>query len=214
MRAFRGLTVTGSPVQIDRFISKLLEDVGQDWKHDPASEARLALPVSGKMYCFVCSEREDRPRAALWLHRDSPTNLTVTNIIPIPKGSLSRAEYNAIVAEFYRRFVTPATQEIGVQATLTDENRTIADWLTPRTAELLLRFSRLANRSTGTTHPLDEHRWFEFIWASHEEQARLPMEILAQWLEEDEGWPEDQALKVAAEYEKERALLAFPAQAA
>src|SRR5689334_10653784 len=118
MKAFRELTVTGSPEQIDRFIHTLLEGVGQDWERDTASESRLASSVSGNMYCFVCSEQDTRPSAALWLHRDSPTVATVTNIVPSRKGSLTRAEYNAIVADFYHRFVEPTAREAGVQATL------------------------------------------------------------------------------------------------
>jgi hypothetical protein len=214
MKTFRELTITGGFDEIERFLARLLAAVGEDWERDTASEARLAGSVSGKMYCFACSEQQERPRTALWLHQDTPTHITVANVFPILKGSLTRAEYNAIVAEFHRRFVKPAAQETAVKATLSEGNKTIEDWLTPRTAELLHRFSRSANRSTGTGHPLDEQRWFEFVWAAHKEGARLSGEILARWLEEDEGWPEDQAFKVAGEYERARALLAFPAQAA
>jgi hypothetical protein len=214
MKAFRELTIAGSPEAVERFMGALLETVGGDWERDTTSEERLLPSVTGKMYCFVCSQQEERPRAALWLHQDAPTHASVTNVFPILKGSLTRAEYNAIMAEFHRRFVKPAAREAGVKATLSEENVSIETWVSPRTAELLRRFSRLANRSTGTTHPLDEHRWFEFVWAAHTERTGLPAEILAQWLEEDEGWPEDQAFKVAQEYEKGRALLAFPAQAA
>src|SRR5437773_11589564 len=214
MKTLRELTITGGRDEIERFLVRLLAAVGEDWERDIASEARVAGSVSGTMYCFACSEQEERRRAALWLHRDALTHIGVTNVFPILKGSLTRAEYNAIVAESHRRFVKPAAQESAVKATLTEGHMTIEDWLTPRTAELLRRFSRSANRSTGTGHPLDEQRWFEFVWAAHKEGARLSAETLGRWLEEDEGWAEDQAFKVAAEYERARALLAFSAQAA
>jgi hypothetical protein len=118
MKAFRELTIAGSPEEVERFMGALLEMVGGDWERDTASEERLLPSVAGQMYCFVCSQQEERPRAALWLHQDAPTHASVTNVFPILKGSLTRAEYNAIMAEFHRRFIKPAAREAGVKATL------------------------------------------------------------------------------------------------
>ena len=79
--------------------------------------------------------------------------------------------------------------------------------VSPAVAEALRRFSVLANKSTGASHPLDRDRWFDFILLAHRENAQLDASVLARWLSESEGWFEDCARDLAGEYERSRSLL-------
>ena len=79
--------------------------------------------------------------------------------------------------------------------------------LSPRALKLLRSFSTLANKSTGSAHPLDEQRWFAFIIAVHKDGSPLDAGTLGRWLIEDEAWPEDSAHTLTIEYEVARSLL-------
>jgi hypothetical protein len=65
----------------------------------------------------------------------------------------------------------------------------------------------LANKSTGASHPKDKERWFEFLISAHRTSARLDADLLARWLSEAEGWPEDTAHALAIDYEFALGLL-------
>lgn len=83
----------------------------------------------------------------------------------------------------------------------------LADWMSAEPARHLRAFSAAANRGTGGTPPSDRGRWFDFILAAHGERFDLAVEDIEAWLLR-EGWPADDADRLAREYEFARALLA------
>jgi len=96
---------------------------------------------------------------------------------------------------------------LSLKSTLTSDTRDIQDWVSTKTAMKLQQFARLANKNTGIGHPQDQARWFDFVVATHTEPTTLDSEILARWLEETEGWPEEKAYDLSLEYEYSRSLL-------
>src|SRR5436190_867887 len=46
----------------------------------------------------------------------------------------------------------------------------------------LVAFSRSANRTTGSSHPMDRERWFAFLVAAHRSHVDLSVDVLAKWL--------------------------------
>ena len=74
----------------------------------------------------------------------------------------------------------------------------------------LRRFSSAANRSTGSSHPLDERRWMEFVIACAQatpRQDRPPLSptlnggLLKRWLTEVDAWAADVASHLVELYE-------------
>ena len=85
----------------------------------------------------------------------------------------------------------------------------ITEWVSDETAEKLHTFSACANKSTGSSHPMDETRWYAFLMATHTERSSLAPESLRRWLQEEEGWDEDHAWKLSIEYETARSLFTY-----
>ena len=129
------------------------------------------------------------------------------NIVPKNTRDLTVDQYNKIIHEFYVKFVKPTAMSLSLKSTLTSDTRDIQDWVSTKTAMKLQQFARLANKNTGIGHPQDQARWFDFVVATHTEPTTLDSEILARWLEETEGWPEEKAYDLSLEYEYSRSLL-------
>ena len=75
------------------------------------------------------------------------------------------------------------------------------DWLPRAAADALRRFSSLANKATGSSHPSDRERWFAFLIAAHCDRGSLNAGRLERWLIESERWPIESAQGLAVEYE-------------
>lgn len=73
--------------------------------------------------------------------------------------------------------------------------------------EALHNFSILANKATGSSHPRDQERWFQFIFAAYRAPQQLDIDNLMRWLVEIEGWSDEKAHDLVIEYEFGLALL-------
>jgi hypothetical protein len=181
------------------------------WSRDREIEERLQRlgPRKANNYCFTCTKEGQRPAANVFFTEKDPGTLCVPNIVPSTQHKLSLGQYNALLEEFYRRFVRPAADQSGAAAELTGNQADLDRWLSPPAAEKLVGFSRGANRGTGSSHPSDRERWNDFVLAAHRERSKLDAPTLRRWLIEIEGWAPEVAEQLALEYEYGRELLAF-----
>lgn len=155
MKVYRELEIHGDVGTVKATLDGIKKAVGGTWMTIEDEGSLPGPPQHG----FVCERTAEHPAATLWLV-EKPGQLYVSNIVPSQgQPRLSEDEYNAIAFEFYERFVIPVADKTGVQVTLSDTNVTIEKWVSPGTAQLLRRFSIAANKSTGSSHPLDEERW-------------------------------------------------------
>ena len=100
-------------------------------------------------------------------------------------------------------------EEIGLKASLSPDEENIENWISEESVKKLKKFSVAANKSTGSAHPLDRKRWFDFLITVHHEHNKLDVSQLSRWLIECEHWPEDIAHELAMEYEFAMGLLDF-----
>ena len=105
--------------------------------------------------------------------------------------------------------IHPIAQELNLQVKLTDNNQTIEDWICTDSANKFRRFSDLANKSTGSGHPYDEERWFEFVISIVLNNEELSASRLERWLVEDDNWPDYVAENLAREFEHETSILRY-----
>jgi len=131
----------------------------------------------------------------------------VPNIVPIGGERLSVAQYNAILADFIERIVSPVASRFDYQIDTTEARQGLEDWTSPAAAQRLRIFSAAANKSTGASHPMDQRRWFDFVIAVHESGKAIGTDRLIRWLHEIEGWDEEGAHKLAAQYETALGLI-------
>lgn len=147
------------------------------------------------------------PGAFVWLTWEADAG-EVSNIVPDKAGSLTYDQYNEIAKRFADEVLRPALSSIAsLRIDLGPVEEQIDDLLSKNTADALRAFSRSANKSTGAAHPNDAERWNAFLIRAHMEKSKLEPDTLHRWLEEDEGWKEEQANELAIQYEQGRELL-------
>ena len=205
MKVYRNVAFRGTLQTLEKFIADVELRLSDGWARNHARESEVRRAALGPMYCFSFTAAGDRGAGELWLATWSDGSLYVSNIVADPYWPLTSDQYNAIVQEFHDRFTRPAAEAVGVKVELGNPDPQIEDYLSPRATTLLRRFSGLANRAI--LHPRDREHWNEFLAATHREDAPLEASMLQRWLIEDEKWPEDEAIKLAIEYEHARDLL-------
>jgi hypothetical protein len=208
MEEFRELVIRGTEPQLNELAARIEAHAPEEWQRNVEAEQRASGLAFGKpSYCFVYAATDSTSTAALWLAYRGAEQLYVSNIVPKAKSELSRREYNEILGYFYERALAPVARQVGVDVELTDADVSLATWLSERSVALLESFSALANRSTGTSHPLDHRRWLAFVIQTHVDDSPLDASTLGRWLREEEGWSDDRSIDLSIAYEEARALL-------
>ncbi len=206
MKVFRDLTFRGRTEALRRLLERMDERATGEWRRDREKEQQLRA-APGPMFCFRCSTSGERPAASLWLAERDDRELYVPNVVPDEIRQLSRDQYNRILQGFHDEIALPAAEGLGLEVIFTSEVATLDRWLSPEAIAKLRVFSQVANRSTGSSHPNDRDRWFDFIFTVHRQGSKLPMDMLRRWLEEEERWHEEGASDLAREYENAREIL-------
>lgn len=150
---------------------------------------------------------DDKVAAAglvLWSRGDG---YEVTNIVPREVRELGYSGYNSILQDFIERVAKPAAVDVPSEIETTKDHQSIEDWLPHEVLTSLRRFSALANKSTGSSHPTDRKRWLAFIINAHKEHVNFDTDKLVRWLVEIEGWRDESAHDLASEYEFALGLL-------
>lgn len=207
MEVYKELAIRGDERKLDEFIETVSSRLAPGWSRDRESETRMErLSPRDRQYVFRRAPAADSPAASLFMVR-RPESLQVTNVVPQETGSLTKAQYNAILDDFEERNARPVARRLGLDITLTSDRQPITRWVSTDAERRLMAFSRAANKGTGSSHPLDFQRWAAFLIQTHQEDAPLDGTMLERWLVEEEGWPEETADKLATEYEFGRELL-------
>lgn len=182
--------------------SALLQVASRRWIHSDLKEESIRDTAGGHLVDVIAFERtatEGLPGVTLWMFEDGE-GYKVSNVVPINQGQLDVSGYNAALVDFASTVVSPIIKSSGIELVLTSADQTIEDWTDPATASALKRFSSLANKSTGRSHPLDEERWLDFIIAAHRGGRPLDSEQLSSWLIEVEQWSDEIAHELASDY--------------
>ncbi len=189
--------------------SALLQAAAGRWFHSDLKEVNIRDTAGGHLVDVIAFERsatEGLPGVTLWMFEDGE-GYKVSNVVPINQGQLGVAGYNAALVDFASTVVSPVIKSPGIELVLTSADQTIEDWTDLATASALKRFSSLANKSTGRSHPLDEERWLDFIISAHHGGRPLDPEQLSRWLIEVERWSDEIAYELTSEYSMGMELL-------
>lgn len=201
MKVFRNLYLTAEGTKLDDYVSFLLKSLDGTWSHDETREEEIwhgELP-HGKIINH--NEEEKHPAAFMVLSKIEDNKYHIANIVPTESRELSYEEYNAILLELYDRFIKTTATEWQVEAEVTGPDVGIDHWISGKAVELLRFFSRTSNKSTGSSHPSDRAKWYDFIIQVHKDNSSLDAGTLSRWLHEEEEWPEDISVDLAIEYE-------------
>ncbi|MCF8504173.1 MAG: hypothetical protein K9G59_04600 [Caulobacter sp.] len=199
---FQDLAIVGSKAQLDAAKTDILASLGARWSAAPAERVRQVHGYED----VIALEREGDDVASasgLFMMRRND-RYEVTNIVPRETGKLSRAQYNAILQDFVATIAIPVSERTAVRLELSAPMHTIEASLGEEGAQALRRFSGAANMSTGSSHPLDRRRWYDFIILVRDQD--VDGGTLARWLVQL-GWPEESAHDLVSEFEFGHGLL-------
>ena len=174
----------------------LRQHVEDPWRH---AEEREQVIFEGFML-FERRSRDDLPASGLSL-RTEHDGYKVVNIVPLEVNKISINIYNDVLNDFLNRIAKPASKNADFRIKIKPRMQSITDWTSQKAADVLHRFSVLANKSTGSGHPLDQKRWFQFLLSARRTRRRLSPHLLGRWLVEVEGWPSEIAGSLVMEYE-------------
>ena len=209
MKVFRDLYLHLPYEKTDIFFNELTEILNENWSREIASEEKLAKETGDKFYYFSCVKTDVLEPALVAFARKNQQIVYIANIVPREFGSLTKDQYNTIIIKFYEKFLSQICDKLSIQAEITSDNQSMQDWVSEETYKKIKSFSGAANKSTGSSHPCDQERWFAFIVSVFRKNEKLDPSQLERWLVEDEGWHYDIASDLAIEYEQGLALLGY-----
>lgn len=210
IEVFQDMSLHGPRARRDELRSALVAAASGDWSvdHERSDEVKQSALTDEDVVLFRCGEGPEHPAAGLTLW-GTEDGYYVPNVVPLEFGSLSFKQYNSVLQHFIDAVAAPVAARLGFELRVTGARQTISDWVSEEVETKLRRFSRLANKSTGAGHPLDERRWFDFILTAHRRKEDFSPDRLFRWLSEVERWDDEAAHKLAGDYERARALLKF-----
>lgn len=205
---FQDMALTGPFNERESLSDALKQGAAVPWAFDKTGSKDAEDNANGDVgiLIFLHNEEAGLPAARLVLWPDAE-GFYVPNITPTATDKLTIAQYNALLSNFADVVAKPIARRFGYVVNLTAARQNLEDWMSEEAATALRRFSALANKSTGASHPLDERRWFDFIIAVYRAHDDVGTDRLARWLHEVESWTQETAHDLAGEFERGLALL-------
>ncbi|MBQ7574206.1 MAG: hypothetical protein IJT23_08100 [Clostridia bacterium] len=215
MKTYRELYFKGTSQQLRKFTKQIGNFVIGDWRQVECTE-QLRDYIS---FDYIGSA-VDNARVFIDVEQHIETGqLRVDNIVPLEKNQLSIDEYNAVLIQFYNDIIKPY-KENGADVDIsqpTDDIFNPLSVISETALKKLEQFCYCANKSTGSSHPCDEERWFDFICQTVDDGMEFSCDDLAKFLKDETywgekpkdfigvvgkfAWNEEHAHKLASEYE-------------
>ncbi len=206
MKKFRDLYIYLDEIDKDEAFKAITDSCGQFWERSYDKEDNTARFAPGSIFAFEYIEGGSLEHAGLVIMKKEGSTWYVPNIVPLGQGHFSYDEYNSLAKDFAENVLRKAMLTVPFNIELSKETISDIEILGERSAKLLKTFSATANKSTGSSHPSDQRRWFAFLYSIEDK------EIYADDIERlllEQGWGEKFALKLAIEFEFSQALLAY-----
>ncbi len=196
MKVFRDLYINKYDIQ--ELIKSVNDNLPTVWQRAYDREEN-AQSLGFKAFAFTRLADEKLPSAGISVMYDNNGSWYIPNVVPLEKSTLTHDEYNAILLEFYQECLLPNADDVDI--TITNDYLSNEEILGDEASKLLKIFSDCANKNTGSSHPCDEERWYDFIIASLAHSDNINLEYLGEILQ-DQGWSQDQADKLVLDFEQ------------
>lgn len=207
MKTFRDLYIHLNGVEVDALSKNLESHSKAPWIRRKDKEEELG-EVDKRPICFEAKKGNAVSPAALFIFSKGNETLWVSNIVPTEENELTCDQYNFALEHFYENIVLPAIKGTSITAELTSDQISIGSVAGEEAEKAIVRFSNLANKSTGSSHPLDRERWLEFLVLAHEAKSELHAEMVIRTLVEL-GWSEEKAVELGIQFEFAEDLLSY-----
>lgn len=203
MDIHKELIISGDEAAFEAFASGIEAYFPTDW----------VKPQNDRLKEYIVAEYigSNVPHAKVAIHYNEEErksgHLKVGNIVPQDKDQLTICEYNAVLDQFYADIVKPyadshpAIQVEGPTSGVFDP----LDYITADALDKLRSFCYMANKTTGSSHPCDENRWFDFIYQTVDDGRTIDPNLLRRFLADEEYWGETGYVSGHSSWSEEKA---------
>lgn len=205
MKTFKDVYIRVGDTGIVDYIRDVTSGLENPWKRAYENEENSKY-LGEIAFCFQRKGDSNLPAAGLSIFQKDGSTWFIPNVVPIESGQLDYAEYNEIITEFYSSFLLPVSERHGIVVDITTDELKDEDIVGETPAKLLKKFSSCANKSTGSSHPMDRERWFAFIVEASKSKKEINTCDLKRLLHQ-QGWSEEFALDLVIEFEFGRDLI-------
>ncbi|GEM_PF-492264 len=207
MKTFRELYIHLHGTDADKFKEDLTGRCQAPWERREDKEEDAGY--LGEMpLCFELTGDTSIPSALLFMFSTDGDSWYVSNIIPSEVSELDHNQYNIVLEHFLENVVRPAVDGSTIETEITSNEISVGSVAGDEVEEALVYFSTGANKSTGTSHPSDRKRWFEFLVLANEARSELNADLVIRALMEL-GWSEDGAYELGSQFERADGLLSY-----
>ena len=216
MQVYKELSFIGKKTGLDNLAKDIYQVFPENWIK-PRNNQML------KDYILADYVGSQAPHAEVSIYYGKDTwrdgYVKVCNIVPLQKNQLTIDEYNQLLDLFYNEVAKAygdIHEDIKVVGPSSDRFNPI-DCISEEALKKLTLFCNSANKSTGSSHPSDEERWFDFICQTVDDGRIFDYDTLLEFLQDEEywgkkekgflgvigqfAWDEENAEKLASEYE-------------
>lgn len=186
MRVYKELSFVGEKSALDEFKRNAPKFATGNWKYVESYRMRnyMAFDYNGN--------EVDQAEVSIYYGADAWRKgyIKVGNIVPLQKDRLSIEEYNAVLDLFYAEIILPnrcKMENIKIVGSASDVFDPL-QYISKEALEKLERFCDCANKTTGSSHPSDGERWFDFICQTVDDAQTLDYDTLYRFLMDDEYW--------------------------
>ncbi len=223
MRIYKELSFVGDKPAFDGFKKIAPSLVGEDWKYSTSDRMKDYIAFD-----YLGNKVE---QAEVSIYYGSETwrqgYIKVGNIVPLQKSQLSIEEYNDVLDLFYAEIIFPNQSKlegikiVGPESDMFDPLK----YITKEALKKLERFCYGANKTTGSSHPNDEERWFDFICQTVDDGQTFDFDTIHRFLSDEDywgkkdsdfigamghfAWDEEHAAELAMEYDNYVRFLKF-----
>lgn len=176
-----------------------------------------------------CGDRCEHAELSIFYGQDTWRDgyIKVTNIVPLSKSRLSIDEYNAVLDCFYEEVIIPNKEKL-INIHVEEPTSGVfdpLDYMSEEALQKLKLFCNCANKSTGSSHPEDERRWFDFICQTVRDKKIIDYDTMFNFLKDEDywgkkdngfigvmgqfAWDEEMASELALEYDNYVRFLQF-----
>lgn len=168
--------------------------------------------LDGEFFYYMRDDRREREPVMVAIYRKDAETLYVSNVVPLKGWQLSHQQYNGALQDFHDNILSKLKAEFPITFMLGSDQLQIGRMMSPEAFALLRQFSAAANKSTGSSHPSDQQRWFAFLATLSRTKHHFDVSSLFRWLTEVEKWPEKVAHSLASQFEFATELLRYVAR--
>lgn len=190
MVRFIQLEIKGPKTELQNLLAQWKDNIPKGWKYDKAKSRDMAM---NSLYLYeeewsVFKAPKKLYDSSVFVVYDGEY-IRVANITSNEYFSLGKERYNEVLTAFYKDFAEPNTNN-QLKVHISSAEQSLEELVNRDTANKLRIWEATCNKGDGgICNPFDREKWFDFIITAAHTHSSIDLDILEQWLVEEQKWP-------------------------